>query len=383
MNGLYIHVPFCQKRCIYCDFYSTTCGEVEKSQYVQALGHEIELRADYLPSRTLHTIYIGGGTPSQLSPDELEEIFNTISRTFQIAEDAEITLEANPDDVTEDFASALRELPVNRVSMGVQTFDDHLLLLLNRRHTAKEALTAVERLIRNGIQNISLDLIYGLPQQTLEQWKYDVSEALQLPIRHLSAYALIYEKGTPLFRMREEGIIKETDEDISVEMFRILMDTTEKAGMEHYEISNFAYPGWRARHNSGYWQNMYYLGCGPAAHSYNGKSRQWNSADLEKYLAAQGNVADANLVEQENLSQEMKFNETILKSIRTSDGLNLAQLKNDFGDTRTKQLLSTAKKYLDKRLLSLDRKHNILRLTRNGIFVSDGIMSDLMEIDTD
>lgn len=383
MNGLYIHVPFCQKRCIYCDFYSTTCGEVEKSQYIQALKHEMELRADYLPSRTLHTIYIGGGTPSQLLPAELEEIFNTIFRIFHVNEDAEITLEANPDDVTEDFASALRELPVNRVSMGVQTFNDHLLHLLNRRHTAKEALTAVERLSQKDIQNISLDLIYGLPQQTLVQWQHDVSEALQLPIRHLSAYALIYEEGTPLFRMREKGLIRETNEDISVEMFRILMDTTENAGMEHYEISNFAYPGWRARHNSGYWQNMYYLGCGPAAHSYNGKSRQWNSADLKKYLAAQGNVTDANLVEQENLSQEMKFNETILKSIRTSDGLNLTQLRNDFGDTRTKQLLLTAKEYLDKQLLSFDREHNILRLTRKGIFVSDGIMSDLMEIDID
>lgn len=383
MNGLYIHVPFCQKRCIYCDFYSTTCGEVEKSLYVEALKHEIGLRANYLPSRTLHTIYIGGGTPSQLSPRELEEIFSTIFRTFQVTEDAEITLEANPDDVTEDFASALHELPVNRVSMGVQTFNDYLLHLLNRRHTAKEALTAVERLTKNDIRNISLDLIYGLPQQTLKQWQHDVKEALQLPIRHLSAYALIYEEGTPLFLMREEGKIRETNEDICVEMFRILMDTTQSAGMEHYEISNFAYPGWRARHNSGYWQNMYYLGCGPAAHSYNGKSRQWNSADLKKYLAAQGNVTDANLVEQEDLTQEMQFNETILKSIRTCDGLNLAQLRDDFGETRTEQLLLTAQKYLDKQLLNLDREHKTLRLTRNGIFLSDGIISDLMEIDVE
>ena len=343
--------------------------------------HEIELRADYLPSRILHTIYIGGGTPSQLSPTELEEIFNTIFRTFQVTEDAEITLEANPDDVTEDFASALRKLPVNRVSMGVQTFDDPLLHLLNRRHTAKEALTAVERLMRNDIQNISLDLIYGLPKQTLEQWQHDVNEALQLPIRHLSAYALIYEEGTPLFLMREEGKIRETDEDTSIEMYRILMDTTQSAGMEHYEISNFAYPGWRARHNSGYWQNMYYLGCGPAAHSYNGKSRQWNSSDLNNYLAAQGNVINTNQIEQEWLTPEMKFNETILKSIRTSDGLDLKQLRNNFGRTRAQQLLTTSQKYLDKQLLNLDNENQILRLTRNGLFVSDGIISDLMEIE--
>lgn len=379
MNGLYIHVPFCQKRCIYCDFFSTTCGETEKQQYVEALKHEMALRANYLPDHTLSTIYLGGGTPSQLSPTQLDKILNVVFNLFSVDSNAEITIEVNPDDVTDNLASALRTLPVNRVSMGIQSFDGHLLRLLNRRHTAAEAEEAVDRLLRNGIDNISVDLMYGLPQQTLSDFQHDVHKALHLPIRHLSAYALMYEEGTRLWQMREKGQLTEVDDDTELEMFRLLMDITEAAGMEHYEISNFAYPGWHARHNSGYWNEMNYLGCGPAAHSYNGSSRQWNTADLQKYLDAQGDVIAAGLVEKELLTPEMKFNETVMKSLRTSDGLDLTLLTLKYGKKHTDRLLSAAQNYLEEKLLVLDTQQQKLRLTRDGIFVSDGIMSDLME----
>ena len=380
MNGLYIHVPFCQKRCFYCDFYSTTCGEEEKRLFTKAVCREIVCRADYLPERTLQSVYFGGGTPSQLSPLDLEQIFSTIYSTFHVNPNAEITIEVNPDDVSVDFASALRQLPVNRISMGVQSFDDRLLHLLNRRHTAQEAREAITRFLVNDITNLSIDLMYGLPEQTLGDWLRDLDDALSLPVKHLSAYALIYEVGTCLYSMKQNGLVKEVDEDLSLQMYKVLIDKAANAGMEHYEISNFAKPHWRAQHNSGYWHEMHYLGCGPGAHSYDGDTRQYDLSDLKRYLSVQGDVVNNGLYENEMLSEETKRNEVIMKSLRTSEGIDLNNFSERFGQQHTNQLLCQAKKYVDTNLLEINKEQEMLKLTRKGVFISDGIMSDLMEI---
>ena len=378
MNGLYIHIPFCKKRCVYCDFYSTTLGAIERRRYVDCLVREMELRKDYLPSAKLDTIYIGGGTPSQLSVPELGEIYNAVFRIFSVSSEAEVTLEVNPDDVTADYVRALKELPVNRISMGVQTLHDELLRLLNRRHTAEEARDAIKTLQNADFQNLSVDLIYGLPKETLEEWASDVDEILCLGVPHLSAYALIYEEGTPLWKMRDEKKVEEASEDLSLQMFRLLMDKTEEAGLEHYEISNFARPGYKAKHNSGYWQEMNYLGLGPAAHSYNGASRQWNVADLGRYLQAGGDVLAGKLFELEELTPQMKFEEMILKSLRTAEGLDLNRLACLFGKDKKEKVLQSAQPFITRGQLKLSEDGKKLRLTRNGIFVSDGIMSEVI-----
>ena len=395
--GLYIHIPFCKSRCIYCDFYSTTCGSEMRQAYVETLCREMELRRDYLNGDTLASVYMGGGTPSVLAPAELSRIFHAITRQWNLAPDAEVTLEANPDDITSAYAEALVSLPVNRVSMGVQTFSDGQLRFLRRRHTAAQAIKAIDTLIAAGIGNISIDLIYGLPGQTLEQWRQDVGKALTLPVSHLSAYALTYEDGTHLYRLREQGKIHEAEEELSLQMYSLLMEQAEKAGFLHYEISNFARPGREARHNSGYWSGMHYLGLGPAAHSYNGNSRQWNSPDLQAYIKAAGDVFAANIFSREELSPKMREEETLLTRLRTAGGLDLAAFARDFGQHARDTLLTRTVPYIDNGTLALcdtapasfpvepssapqeDFHPQILSLTRKGLFVSDNIISSLFE----
>ena len=418
--GLYIHVPFCKSRCIYCDFYSTTCGADQRREYVEALIHEMQCRHDYLGATTLSSVYIGGGTPSTLSADELERIFEAINRHWALAPDSEVTLEANPDDSTADYARALTALPVNRVSMGVQTFNDEMLRLLRRRHTAAQVYEAIDRLLAAGIDNLSIDLIYGLPSQTLEQWQQDLDKALALPVSHLSAYALIYEEGTALYRLREQGKVAEASDELSLRMFEMLMDKAAEAGFRHYEISNFALPHREARHNSGYWSGMHYLGLGPAAHSYNGTGRQWNTPDLGAYLKADGDTATAGLITTEALTPRIRQEETLLTRLRTARGLDLAAFRRDFGQQALDALLARAKPYINNGTLVLcdstpesfingqrsmvnpagvasgstavsragadfkdprERSSNgqWLCLTRKGIFISDGIISSLFE----
>lgn len=379
-NGLYIHVPFCQKRCLYCDFYSTTYGTAERLRYVESLIEEMHERADYLNHQPLSTIYLGGGTPSQLQPDELKTIFKEIGNIFSLSPDAEVTIEVNPDDVTDTWVACLADLPVNRVSMGVQTFDDNQLSFLHRRHNAQEAITALSRLRHTGIKNISIDLIYGLPNQSLQDWERDIATALNQGAEHLSAYALIFEEGTPLWNMREQGLVAETDENLSLEMYQLLMERLRQAGYEHYEISNFSLPGFRSRHNSGYWSEMHYLGCGPGAHSYNGKMRQWNKPDLLAYLKANGHVIAQSLFELEELSTTTLLNETIMKSLRTADGLDLKHLAERFDAEETKRIIQAVQPYLSQHLLELDEQAQNLRLTKEGIFISDRVMSDLMKV---
>ena len=368
--GIYIHVPFCQGRCIYCDFYSTTEGEEWKSRYVDALLAELRMRRDELPLARVHSIYIGGGTPSQLPARALAGILNEVCRLFPVDSDAEVTVEANPDDVTPEWLAALSHTPVNRLSMGVQSFDDALLRLIRRRHTAQQAVCAVEQAARHGISNVSIDLIYGLPTQTMEQWQADVRQALALDVQHLSAYSLSYEEGTPLWRMLEQGRIEEADEELSLRMYEHLIDATRAAGFTHYEISNFCRPGRHSQHNSAYWHGVPYLGFGPGAHSYDGmRTRRWNLSDLKGYVQAAGSMPPH---QSEVLTDDELYDETVMTRLRTSEGLSLDLLTAAY----RAYCMAQAEPHL--RAGRLEQAGSTIRLTRQGIFTSNDIISDLM-----
>ena len=376
MAGIYIHIPFCKRRCIYCDFFSTTQSE-QKPTYVRALCEELKIRKNYLQGEDIETIYLGGGTPSQLSHKELESIFTTIYSIYKVKENAEITLEVNPDDLTPEYVSILRQLPINRISMGIQTFREETLQLLRRRHTAQQAIEAFQRCREAGFQNISIDLMYGLPGETLESWKEDLQQAISLHPEHISAYHLIYEEGTILWKLREEHQVKETDEDVSVTLFKTLIDTLTQAGYQHYEISNFCLPDLHSRHNSSYWTGKKYLGCGPSAHSYDGTSRQWNVASLEAYIHG---ITNGNPdYEIEELDLYTRYNDYVITSIRTCWGMSLSRLRTEYGEEIYRYCLRMARPYIEHGLL--EKKENILKLTKAGIFISDGIMSDLLWVE--
>ncbi len=368
MAGIYIHVPFCKSRCIYCDFYSTTDLSSQAEAYVTALRREMNMRRGELSEVPVETLYVGGGTPSSLPVPLLTDLLNSVADIYPLAEGAEVTVEANPDDVTDEWLSALRRTPVNRLSMGVQTFDDTLLHRLRRRHNSRQATEAVERCLAAGYTNLSIDLIYGLPGQTETMWEDDVRHALSLGVTHLSAYALSYEDGTPLTRMRDEGSIRETDEEVSLAMYRRLMELTDEAGWQHYEISNFCRSGFHSRHNSSYWQGVPYLGFGPAAHSFDGqRTRRWNLANLRDYIQTECAPHEC-----EHLTDDELYDEYIMTRLRTSDGIQIDQLS----PSRRDYCMTMAEKHLKRGMLTL--KDGKLRLTRHGIFVSNDIISDLM-----
>ncbi len=365
MTGLYIHIPFCASRCVYCGFYSTTHTDLQ-DRYVDALHREMLLRP--LTKEAISTIYLGGGTPSMLSADNLSRLLIYINKVYPVADGAEVTIECNPDDVCRpDFA-----LPpqVNRVSMGAQTFSDQRLRFLNRRHNATEVVKAVERLRHWGIHNISIDLMFGFPGETLEDWQDDISQALDLQVEHQSAYSLMYEEGTPLFRMLKQGRIQEISDELSLDMYNLLIDRLTEAGYEHYEISNFARPGFSSKHNSSYWHDVPYIGIGAAAHSYSGTERSWNCADLRAYLQAiEGGHRPC---EVEQIDANTHYNDIVTTALRTREGINMRSLSDD----QRKYLLQSASKYLDDGLLCHEQGR--LHLTRQGIYLSDTIMSDLM-----
>ena len=327
MAGLYVHIPFCSSRCVYCGFYSTT-GLALRERYVDALCQEIKMRS--LPTTppqkegSLGTIYLGGGTPSQLTIPQLRRIFDAIYIYNKVENDAEVTIEVNPDDVTPELAAALQQLPINRVSMGAQTFNDERLHFLRRRHSSAQVHQAVATLRQAGFQNISIDLMYGFPNQTLEEWQADIDEALQLNVEHISTYCLMYEEGTPLYRLLEQGKVTEIDEELERKMYFTLINSLESAGYEHYEISNFARPGYRSRHNSSYWKGIPYIGIGAAAHSFDIQTRSWNVADIQQYIAAieQGERS----FEVETLDEDTRYNDAVTVALRTCEGLDLSTL---------------------------------------------------------
>jgi oxygen-independent coproporphyrinogen-3 oxidase len=369
MAGIYIHIPFCKSRCIYCGFFSTTSLQ-QRNVYVEAVLEELRQRKNFLAGEPVDTVYFGGGTPSQLLPDDLEKILDFVHYIYNVREGAEITLEGNPDDMTPVLLQRLRQMGVNRLSMGVQTFDDARLRFLHRRHTAAQTIQAIHDVQEAGFSNISIDLMFGFPNQTLAEWKHDVQKALSLHVQHLSAYSLMYEEGTMLERMLTKGMIAELDEEVSLQMYEFLMDALGDAGYEHYELSNFALPGMRSRHNSSYWHGIPYLGVGAGAHSYNGCDRFYHPDSLEQYIAAPCDLVT------EHLTQHERYDEYVFTSLRTSDGLCLSDLEHRFGASLKEYCLQNAQRHLKAGLLSL--VGDMLCLTRRGLFISNEVMSDLM-----
>ena len=374
MAGIYIHVPFCQSRCVYCDFYSTTLL-AHREAYVDTVCRELQLRLPELQGEPIKTIYFGGGTPSTLTIEELRKILEASPLPLPWEGLGEATLEANPDDLTEEYVQGLCALGINRVSLGIQSFHDRTLHLVGRRHTAQEAIDAVRRLQRAGITNISIDLIYGLPGETLDDWAYSLDQAIALGVKHISAYHLTYEEGTRLWRMQEQGLVAPIDEEQSVRSFELLREKLLAAGYEHYEISNFALPGYHSRHNSSYWQGIAYVGVGPGAHSYDGRNRRWNLGSLTDYIATpQGEDVPH---EVEHLTTDERYDERIITELRTARGIDLAQLKADFGETYHTHCLRCAMPYLDRGQL-VRTEDNRLHLTPESIFISDAVMRDLL-----
>lgn len=372
MAGIYIHIPFCKTHCIYCGFYSTTLLDM-RNEYIDAVCREMKLRKNYL-NEPISTIYLGGGTPSMLDEENLNKLFLYINNVYSMNANAEVTMECNPDDVTPEFANIISRLPINRVSMGAQTFSDKRLALLHRRHNAGEVSKAVMLLRKVGIHNISIDLMFGFPNESLEQWKEDIVAALALNVEHISAYSLMYEEGTPLWNMLKSGKIEEIDDDLSIAMYNELVSQLTASGYEHYEISNFAKPGFRSRHNSSYWHQVPYIGLGAAAHSFDMKSRQWNVADVRKYIKS----INSNIIpmERETLDKDTIMNDIITTALRTSDGIDLKKVENMLGSEYSNQVVKNAAKHIDEGLLEL--KGGRLKLTKKGIYISDMIMSDIM-----
>ena len=375
MAGVYVHIPFCASRCSYCDFFSTLEMKTTGAPYVQALIGEARLRQHELGGEAVRTLYLGGGTPSQLLLLLLSRLIKGLHEVFDLSALEEFTVEANPDDVTPEWCSSLASLGVNRVSMGVQTFEDHILQAIGRRHNARQVLQAVENLRDKGIDNISIDLIYGLPGQTLESWTRTVDQAIALRPQHISAYGLTYEEGTRLWRQRERGEVKEVPEEECIEMYKVLVEMLKAAGFEHYEISNFALPGYHSRHNSSYWDETPYLGLGAAAHSYDGKVRRSNPPDLRAYIdrIAAGGVA----CEVEEMTLWERYDERVMLGLRTARGVDANRLREDFGEEAWNHFSREVHRHI---MAGNVRREGASRyvLTDDGILLSDSVIRDLM-----
>lgn len=372
MAGIYIHVPFCKQACHYCNFHFSTSLAM-KNDFTAALLKEISLRPDYLQGETVETIYFGGGTPSLLSDGEMLAILQAIHRHFNVAATAEVTLEANPDDVDPEALARWKMAGVNRLSLGVQSFFAEDLLWMNRAHNEIQAERAVLDAQSMGLDNISIDLIYGLPGLTDDRWKMNISRATSLQVPHLSCYALTVEPKTPLFKKIRLGAMPDIVQEDQARQFLHGIQWLEDSGYEQYEISNFARPGKRSRHNSAYWQSKKYLGLGPSAHSFNGSTRQWNIANNAKYIQSLGQ-GELNF-ESETLSATDRFNEYIMTSLRTIEGLDLQQVATGFGIEKKDMLEKKAARYIQAdQMILADEK---LILTRKGKLFADGIAAGM------
>jgi len=374
MSGIYIHIPFCKQACHYCDFhFSTQRGK--QAEMVQALAAEIRMRKQELPGEEVETIYFGGGTPSLLLEDELLTLLTAVYDNYPVAHRPEITLEANPDDLTAAKLPTIRRTGVNRLSIGIQSFRPKDLLLMNRAHTAEEAETCLDQ-ARRHFDNISIDLIYGIPGLTVQEWEANLEKALLYQVPHISAYALTVEPRTALKRFIEKGTIPDVDEEEAELHFRVMTKLLSRAGYEQYEVSNFGKPGYFSVNNTAYWQGKHYLGIGPSAHSYDGATRSWNVRNNAKYLRA---IGEGKLPgTKEYLTPNDRYNEYIMTGLRTIWGISLDRIRLDFGLPYYDYLLQQAGKYLDTKLLV--REGNILKITGEGKFLADGIASDLFMI---
>jgi oxygen-independent coproporphyrinogen-3 oxidase len=373
MAGIYIHIPFCNKLCFYCDFYHVITPD-DKSILIDALLRETALRNDYLGSESVTTIYIGGGTPSVLPVTDLEAIINQIYSQFVVEENAELTIELNPDDVNADYLNGLRKLGINRISLGIQSWRNTDLKMLNRRHDSDQADKALKEIFEKGFENVTIDLIYGIPGMSAKEWSSNLDRSFSFDIKHLSAYHLTIEKGTVFGKMLQKGLLNEIDEEESALLFNILIEKAEAAGFIHYEISNFGKPGYFSNHNSNYWKQVNYLGIGPSAHSFNGYSRQWNLSDIKGYSKAI--KTGESYYEREELDSKARFNEYIMTSLRTMWGIDLEYIEKTFEKEGYDYVVNLSSKFRDYGLMKLEKKN--LVLTNQGKLISDNIISEFM-----
>jgi oxygen-independent coproporphyrinogen-3 oxidase len=373
MAGIYVHIPFCKKLCFYCDFYHVISVN-DNSAFIDALLKEASLRKDYLESETVSTIYFGGGTPSVFSVKDLGTILNHINKLFRVEQDCEISIELNPDDVLPAYLEGLKDLNINRISMGIQSWRDSDLKMLNRRHDSAQAIKALKDTLDAGFENITIDLIYGIPGMSLKEWESNLDFSLSFDIKHLSAYHLTFEPGTVFGKMLEKGTISEIDENESVAQFNILIEKAESAGFIQYEISNFGKPGYFSIHNSNYWKQVSYLGLGPSAHSFNGYSRQWNIRDLKGYIKLIN--AGKSFYESEELNSKTRFNEYIMTSLRTMWGIDLEYVEEMFEKEGYDYIINLAGKFKNYGLMKQEKKSLIL--TNQGKLISDNIISEFM-----
>lgn len=374
MAGIYIHIPFCRQACNYCNFHFSTSLHY-KNDFVAALLKEIELqaKAGYLQGQTIETIYFGGGTPSILQIDELEQIMQQLHQYFSIDPSAEITLEANPDDVNDEKLKGWKQLGVNRLSIGIQSLFEEDLRWMNRAHTADEAKQVISKARAAGFGSFTVDLIYGTPGLTDEKWLYNLNWVLQQNINHISCYALTVEEKTPLDKQIRQHQKQDVDPEQQSRQFLLLMNHLQQAGFEHYEISNFAKPGYRSKHNSSYWKGVHYLGLGPSAHSFNGSSRQWNVANNQLYI--QSLKQETISFEKEELTATQQLNEYIMTGLRLMEGCDLNYISQKFGRDKSAQLQTEAASFASKGLLMITNNHLIL--TKEGKLFADSIASDL------
>jgi len=373
MAGIYIHIPFCKKLCFYCDFYHVISPE-NNSSFIDALLKEASLRKDYLENEAVSTIYLGGGTPSVFSIKDLGTILNHINKEFRVAEDCEITIELNPDDIQPAYLEGLKNYNINRISLGVQSWRDSDLKMLNRRHDSKQAVAALKEILNAGFSNVTIDLIYGIPGMGLKEWESNLDFSFSFDIKHLSAYHLTIEPGTVFGKMLEKGTISEIDENDSAAQFNLLIEKAESEGFIQYEISNFGKPGYFSVHNSNYWKQVSYLGLGPSAHSFNGYSRQWNIRDLKGYIKSVN--AGKPYFEREELDSRTRFNEYIMTSLRTMWGIDLEYVEKMFEKEGYDYVVNLSGKFKNYGLMKMGKKS--LVLTNQGKLISDNIISEFM-----
>ena len=380
MAGIYIHIPFCKKACYYCNFHFSTTLD-SKDDIIAALVKEISLSSSYLindetPEEIIETIYFGGGTPSLLSYSEIRILLDAVANNFNVASNAEITLEANPDDINIEKLLLCKEAGINRLSIGIQSFKENDLTWMNRAHNKTQAMESILLAKNAGFNNFSVDLIYGVPGLTDEEWKLNVDTIINAGVPHIACYALTVEANTALQKMIALKRKSDINTDQQARQFQLLMKWLREAGYEHYEISNFAKQGFHSRHNSSYWQGKKYLGIGPSAHSYNGKSRRWNVANNALYIQSIKN----NIIpyEEEKLTDTQRLNEYIMTSLRTMEGLHLNFIEANFSLQERKRIESCANNYLERKLIII--KNENLVLTDEGKLFADGIASDLFKL---
>lgn len=376
MAGIYLHIPYCKQFCHYCDFHKELYNSNTKD-LLEAINKEIELQKDYLDDDEVDTIYFGGGTPSILSPGQILSFIDTVKKNYSVKNEIEITLEANPDDLSSDYLKELRIKGINRISIGVQSFFDNELKILNRRHTASQSADSVKHSIEAGFENISIDLMYGIPGSDYGLWQKSLEKAIELPVQHISAYHLTIEPGTVFAAFLKKGKIKLMEEEKSVEQFRELISTLKTKGFIHYEISNFCREGYFSKHNTNYWKQKKYIGIGPSAHSFNGSTRQWNVSDNKKYIDS---LAKSKIpCNMERLDEKTRYNEYILTSLRTMWGADLKYIEETFSKEARDYCVSLSNRFIDYGML--EKREENLVLTQQGKFISDNIISELLMIE--